>query len=130
MTAFSDHLENELLDHLMGNSYTAPTGLWLALYTTDPGDLMTGTEVAGNGYVRQSIQGSMAFQASGIIENTSDVSFTAAGGAWGTISHAAVWETQGAEGSGLWHEALTASKTVNDTDTLTFSSGDITLSLN
>ena len=130
MTAFSNELENEFLDHLMGNSYTAPTGLWLALFTTDPGETDTGTEVAGNGYSRQSIQGSMAFQATGVIENTSDVSFTASGGGWGTVTHAAVYETDHAGGIMLWYEGLTASKTVNDTDTLTFASGDITLTLN
>ena len=129
MTAFSNYLENEFLDHLRGNAYTAPTNLYLGLYTSDPTDADSGVEIPldETGYTRQTI----AFipPLTGFMDNTTAVAFTAAGGGWGTISHAAVFDGTGAADNMLWHEALSASKTVNDTDTLTFASGAVTLSL-
>ena len=53
MAALSDYLENELLDHALGTgSFTAPTNVYLSLYTTDPTDADTGNELSGNGYSR------------------------------------------------------------------------------
>ena len=129
MTAFSDYLENEILDHLRGNTYTAPSALYLGLYTSDPQDDDSGTEIPldETGYSRQAIE--FLAPVTGFIDNTGQVQFTASGGGWGTITHAAVFDGTGAAANMLWHEALSASKTVNDTDTLTFASGAVTLSL-
>jgi len=128
MTAFSNYTEDEVLDHIGGSAWTAPTGLWLGLFYGDPGETATGIEVVGSGYARQQL--TMSTSSGGSIENTVDVVFTASGGGWGTIPYAAVWETEyGGAGNMIWYEALTTSKTVNDTDTLTFASGQVTLSL-
>ena len=54
--AVSDYLENALLNHVFrGVAYTAPTAIYLALYTSDPTDANTGTEVSSGGYARQQV---------------------------------------------------------------------------
>ena len=54
MSGFSDYLEDKVLDHVFGgNAYTAPTTLYVALYTVAPSDTGGGTEVSGGGYARQ-----------------------------------------------------------------------------
>ena len=129
MTAFSDYLENAILNHLRGSSYSAPAGLHLGLYTSDPQDDDSGTELPldATGYSRQSV--TFSASTTGTVHNTVAVEFTASGGGWGTVTHAAVFDGTGSADNMLWHEALSSSKTVNDTDTLTFASGAITLSL-
>ena len=53
MAAFSDYLENKVLGHVFGGTaYTAPSTLYVALYTVAPSDTGGGTEVSGGGYAR------------------------------------------------------------------------------
>jgi hypothetical protein len=48
MAGFSDYLEDKVLDHVFGgNAYTAPSTLYVALYTVAPSDTGGGTEVSG-----------------------------------------------------------------------------------
>jgi hypothetical protein len=64
MSAASDFLENELLDHALATgSYTAPAGVYVGLFTSSDStgataaNLEAGTltnEVSGNGYSRES----------------------------------------------------------------------------
>jgi len=56
MAEMSNHLENALINAVLRNtSYTSPTTTYLALYTSDPTDADTGTEITGGSYVRQAI---------------------------------------------------------------------------
>ena len=51
MAGFSDYLEDKVLDHVFGGTaYTAPSTLYVALYTVAPTDTGGGTEVSGGGY--------------------------------------------------------------------------------
>jgi hypothetical protein len=128
MSDLSNYLENELLDHLRGSAFTAPTNLYLGLHTGDPTDA-GGNERAlnGNGYTRQTITFNAA--SAGSMTSNADVSFTASGGSWGTITHSAVYDGTGAGANMLWYSNLTASRTIDDTDTLTFASGQVSLAL-
>lgn len=129
MAALSDYSEKLLLDWLMtSGSATRPTAWFVALYTSAPSDSGGGTEVSGNGYSRQSVAFAAASTPGGTTSNTGAVSFTAAGGSWGTITHMAIF-TASTGGNMLWHGALTASKTVGDGDTLEFAIGNIDLTL-
>ena len=48
MAALSNFAENEMLDHMLGTgSYTAPTNVFLSLWTSDPTDAGSGTELSG-----------------------------------------------------------------------------------
>ncbi len=56
MAEMSNYLENALVNvTLRATSYTAPTTVYLALYSNDPTDADTGTEISGTNYARQSI---------------------------------------------------------------------------
>lgn len=129
MAALSDHAEALLLNWLMTTgSATRPTSWYVALYTAAPSDSGGGTEVSGNGYSRQSVTFGAASSPGGTTSNTNAVSFTAAGGNFGTVTHIGIFDNSSG-GNLLWHGSMTASKTVNDGDTLEFSIGNIDLTI-
>jgi len=129
MAALSDYAEKLVLDWLMTNgSATRPTAWYVALYTAAPSDSGGGTEVSGSGYSRQSVTFDAATSGTGTTSNTGAVTFTAAGGDWGSITHVGIHDAS-TSGNLLWHGALTTSKTIADGDTLEFSIGNIDLTV-
>lgn len=129
MSALSDYAEKLLLDWMMTTgSATRPTAWYVALYTAAPSDSGGGTEVSGNGYSRQSATFDAATSGAGTTSNTGAVTFTASGGNWGTITHIGIHDAS-TSGNLLWSGSMTASKTVNDGDTLEFAIGNIDLTL-
>lgn len=129
MAALSDYAEKLLLDWSMTTgSATRPTAWYVALYTAAPSDSGGGTEVSTGGYARQSVTFAAASTPGGTTSNTNTVSFTASGANYGTVSHIGIFDSL-AGGNLLWHGAMSASKTVNDGDTLEFSIGNIDLTL-
>ena len=128
MTAISDFLENELLDHVLKNAaYTAVATVYAALFTDATSDAGGGTEVATGSYARTSITfGSVA--SGGSISSTADCTFPTASASWGTITNMAIYDAS-TVGNSLFHGALSASKAVGNGDTFKFNSGDITVSL-
>jgi len=129
MSALSDHAEKLVLDWLMTNgTATRPTAWYLALYTAAPSDSGGGTEVSTGGYARQSVTFDAASTPGGTTSNTNAPSFTASGANYGTVSHVGIFDASSG-GNLLWHGAMTASKTVNDGDTLEFAIGDIDLTI-
>jgi hypothetical protein len=129
MSALSDYSEKLLLDWLMtSGSATRPTAWYVALYTAAPSDSGGGTEVSGNGYVRKAVAFDAASTPGGTTSNTGAVSFTASGGAWGTITHIGIFTAE-TSGNLLWHGGLTASKAVGDGDTIEFAIGNIDLTV-
>jgi hypothetical protein len=129
MAALSDYAEKLLLDWMMTTgSATRPTVWYVALYTAAPSDSGGGTEVSGNGYTRKSVSFSAASSPGGTTSNSGAVTFTASGGNWGIISHIGIFDNSSG-GNLLWHGAMTASKTINDGDTLEFAIGNIDLTI-
>ena len=129
MAALSDYAEKLLLDWMMtSGSATRPTAWYVALYTAAPSDSGGGTEVSTGGYARQSVALSAASSPGGTTSNSGEVSFTASGADYGTVTHMGIFDAA-SSGNLLWHGALTASKTVADGDTLTFAVGNIDLTM-
>jgi len=129
MSALSDAAEKLVLDFLMTTGTAArPTAWFLALYTSATTDAGGGTEVSGAGYARQSVVFSAAASPGGTTANTGAVSFTAAGGNWGTVTHVAIW-TAASGGTMLWHGPMTSQRVVNDGDTLSFAAGAFVLTM-
>ncbi|WP_377838687.1 hypothetical protein [Bosea sp. UC22_33] len=125
----SDYLEKKLLDHSLGvTAYTMPANVFLALFTADPGEAGPGTEVSGNGYARQSAAFAAAAAVGGVMtaKNSGAKTFTAAGGAWGTITHWALFDAL-TSGNMLWHADMTASRTIGDGDQLVFAIDALTI---
>jgi hypothetical protein len=129
MSALSDYAEKLVLDWLMTTgSATRPSAWFVALYTAAPGDSGGGTEVSGSGYSRKSASFNAASSPGGTTSNSAVVSWTAAGGNYGSVTHVGIFDAS-TGGNLLWQGALSTSKTVNDGDTIQFSAGNLTLTL-
>lgn len=131
MTAFSNYLENKVLDHTLrgaSGAYTAPTTVYVGLFTSDPTDAGSGTEVSGGSYARQSVTFGTA-ASSGSISNTAAVVFATASASWGTITHIGILDNS-TGGNLMYHGAVTTSKTISSGDTFSISIGNLTVSLN
>ena len=127
MAELSNYLENKLLDHVLrGTSYTSPTTVYVGLYTSDPQDDNSGTEVSGGSYARQAI--SVTTASGGIVTSSADVTFPQATADWGTVSHIGLLDAV-SSGNLLMHTELTTSKTISTGDVLKISSGSLTASL-
>ncbi len=123
MSAMSDYLENEILDHILGTgAYTMPSTVYVGLSTGSFNDDNSGTELTGNGYARESI--AFAAAASGTASNSGAVEFSAATGSWGTVSHFGLFDAS-SSGNLLIHGALTASKVIETGDILKIAVGDM-----
>ncbi len=123
MSAMSDYLENEILDHILGTgAYTMPSTVYVGLSTGSFNDDNSGTELTGNGYARESIAFSAA--SSGTASNSGAVEFSAATGSWGTVSHFGLFDAS-SSGNLLIHGALTASKVIETGDILKIAVGDM-----
>jgi hypothetical protein len=124
--SFSNYLENKVLLHVFGaTAYTAPSTLYVALFTSDPGETGSGTEVSGGSYARQTI----AFTVTGNqASNTAAVEFPTATASWGTITYAAVYDALSG-GNLLAYGALTTSKTIASGDVLRIPAGDFDINL-
>jgi hypothetical protein len=123
MSAMSDYLENEILDHILGTgAYTMPTTVYVGLSTGSFNDDNSGTELTGNGYARVSI--SFGAASSGTASNDAAVEFSAATGSWGTVSHFGLFDAS-SSGNLLIHGALTASKVIESGDILKIAIGDM-----
>ncbi len=126
MSAFSNYLENKVLDHVFGGvPYSAPATLYLALYTSDPGDGNTGTECSGTSYARQTITFTVVNDTA---SNNAAVEFPVAGSSWGTITHVGILDNL-TSGNLLAHGALTASKAIASGDVFRVENGDLDITL-
>jgi len=157
MSAASNTLENELLDHVLGGggarAYSAPSTVYVALFANSTGTAATdalesGTnstsgvgnwgyyEVSNGAYQRQSVTFADAGAVTdGTISSNATVSFPVAtadyetnGSTGNVVTHLAIMDSQTA-GSVLFYGALSVSKTVSAGDQFTISSGNLSISL-
>ncbi len=127
MAEMSNFLENALINAVLRNtSYTSPTTCYVALYTSDPTDADTGTEVSGGSYARTAV--TFGTPSNGVTSNSASVTFPTATASWGTISHIALRDAS-TSGNMLFHTPLDESKTVGTGDIFTISSGNLTVTL-
>ena len=126
--SFSNFLETEILDHVFGAAaYTAPGTMYLALYTSAPGEAGGGTEVSASGtaYARQSV----AFTVSGnTASNTSAVEYPTATDDFGTVTHVGVMDAL-TSGNLMAYATLTSSKTIATGDVFRVPAGDLDITL-
>lgn len=116
--SLSNYLENELLDHIAGVTFTAPAGTWVKLHLGDPGEDCTLNPAVEA--TRKSVSwavasgGSMSATGSPVAEWTS-VSTTE------TYSHFSVWDASTA-GNALGYGSLSSSVAVTAGDTFQLTS--------
>lgn len=130
MSAMSDYLENELLDHILRNAaFASPTSVYISAHTTSPLDDGSGAEISGDGYARVTVTAGFSAASGGTTDNDAAITWPAAsGGNWGTITHIGVWDAA-SNGNLLFHGALGASVVINDGDTLEIAAGDLDVTL-
>ena len=127
MAEMSNYLENALINATLRNtSYTSPATVYVALYTTDPTDADTGTEVSGNGYARQSV--TFGAPSNGASTNSGAVEFPQATGSWGTVAYIGLRDASSG-GNLLYHTVLDASKTISTGDVFRISAGNLSVTL-
>jgi hypothetical protein len=127
MAEMSNYLETALINGtLRATSYTAPTTVYVALYTTDPTDADTGTECSGTSYARQSV--TFGAPSNGVSTNSAAVEFPQAGGSWGTITHIGIRDAL-TTGNLLYHTPLDASKTIATGDVFRIATSSLSVTL-
>jgi hypothetical protein len=127
MSEISNYLENALINATLRNTaYTSPTTVYVALYTTDPTDADTGTEVSGNGYARQSV--TFSAPSNGATSNSAAVEFPQATGSWGTVAFIGLRDALSG-GNLLYHTPLDASKTIATGDVFRIAIGSLTVTI-
>ena len=124
--SFSNNAENLVLNWVLTtNAATRPTAWYVALFTTDPTDADTGTEVTGGSYARTAVTFSVTGNAA---TNTGGVEFPAATADWGTVSHIGVYDAS-TGGNLILHSALTTAKAITDGDVFRIPTGDLDFTL-
>ena len=152
MSNASNYIENELLDHVLGEgsrNYT-PATLYLALFAEksggvvaalESGDATTGStanwgyyEINNGSYARQAVNFNAA--SSGSATNNGAVPFPqatanydTAGGAGNVVTHIAIMDASGTGGNVLFYGALSVTKTVTTGDTFQINDTALTVSL-
>jgi hypothetical protein len=117
-TAFSNYTEANVSNHLFRTGTWAKTGtLYFALFTSAPDDTGGGTEVSGGSYARVAVTPSDSnFSVTGnAATNITAITFPTPSAAWGTITHAVIYDAATSGNQLLWSE-LAAAKTVGATD--------------
>ena len=123
----SNYLENALINGtIRGTTYTAPATVYVGLFTSDPTDAGSGTEVSGGSYARQSA--TFAAPSNGASVTNADITFPQATASWGTVGWIGIFDAL-TTGNLLYHTALDASKTIEIGDIFKISAGNLSVTL-
>ncbi len=127
MAEMSNYLETALINATLRNtSYTSPTTVYVGLYTSDPTDANTGTEVSGGSYARTAV--TFGSPSDGVTTNSAAVEFPQATGSWGTVGWIGILDAS-TSGNLLYHTALDASKTIASGDIFKIATGSLSVTL-
>jgi hypothetical protein len=127
MAALSNYLENALINATLRNTaYSSPATVYVGLFTADPTDAGTGTEVTGGSYTRKAI--TFGAPSNGVSTNSVAVEFDQATASWGTVTHFGILDAS-TSGNLLYHGALTASKVIDDGDVFKFAISAVSVTL-
>jgi len=127
MAEFSNYLEQALINAtLRGTNFTAPTTVYVALFTTDPTDANTGTEVSGGSYARTAV--TFAAPSNGVSVSNADCTFPQCTLTWGTVGWIGIMDAL-TSGNLLYHTPLDTSKTIETGDIFKIASGNLSVQL-
>jgi hypothetical protein len=127
--SFSNNAETLVLNWILDplSSPTRPSATYLALFTSDPAEDASGTEVStsGTAYARQTV----AMTVSGnTASNSGAVEFPTATASYGTVTHVAIFDAV-TGGNMIAYAALTTSKAIDTGDVLRVPAGDLDVTL-
>jgi len=127
MAEISNYLENAIINATLRNTtYTSVATVYVSLWTTDPTDAGSGTEVSGGSYARTAV--TFGAPSNGVTTNSADVTFPTATGSWGTVGWIGINDAL-SSGNLLYHTALDVSKTVASGDIFRISTGNLSVTL-
>jgi hypothetical protein len=127
MAEMSNYLENAVINAVLRNtSYTSPTTVYVGLFTSDPTDAGSGTEVSGGSYARVAV--TFGSPSNGVSTNSAAVEFPQATGSWGTITHIGIHDAL-TTGNLLFHTALDTSKAIATGDIFKIASSNLSVTL-
>ena len=127
MAEFSNYLENALINAVLrATTYTSPATVYISLWTTDPTDAGSGTEVSGGSYARTSA--TFASPTNGVTTNSADITFPQATASWGTVGWIGINDAS-TSGNLLFHTALDTSKTIDSGDIFKIATGSLSVTL-
>ena len=123
----SNFLEDALINATLRNTtYTSVATVYVSLWTSDPTDAGSGTEVSGGSYARTSV--TFAAPSNGVTTNNADVTFPTATASWGTVGWIGINDAA-TSGNLLYHSPLDTSKTIDTGDIFKISSGNLSVTL-
>jgi hypothetical protein len=126
--SLSNTFETTVLTWLLTNSAaTRPTAWYIALFTSNPAEDASGTEVStsGTAYARQSV----SFSVSGnTATNTAAIEFPTATASYGTVTHVGVFDAASA-GNLIAYAALTTSKAIDTGDVMRVPANDLDVTM-
>ena len=126
--SFSNTFETHVLNYVFtATSVTRPTAWYIALFTSNPAEDASGTEVStsGTAYARQTV----AFNVSGnLATNSAAVEFPTATASFGTVTHIGIFDAS-TSGNLIAYSALSASKAISTGDVFRVPAGDLDITL-
>ena len=126
--SLSNTFETHTLQYLFTTtSVTRPTAWYIALFTSNPDEDASGTEVStsGTAYARQSA----TFTVSGNeATNSAAIEFPTATASYGTVTHIGVFDAASA-GNLIAYAALTTSKAIDTGDVLRLPANDLDITM-
>jgi len=123
----SNFLENALINAtLRATTYTSPANVYVSLWTSDPTDAGSGTEVSGGSYARTAV--TFGAPSNGASLNSADVTFPTATASWGTVGWIGINDAA-TSGNLLYHTALDTAKAIDSGDIFKISTGNLSVTL-
>ena len=123
----SNFLENALINATLRNTtYTSVATVYVSLWTSDPTDAGSGTEVSGGSYARTAV--TFAAPSNGVTTNNADVTFPTATASWGTVGWIGINDAA-TSGNLLYHTALDTAKAIDTGDIFKISTGNLSVTL-
>ena len=127
MAEMSNFLEDALINAtLRATTYTSPATVYVSLWTSDPGDDASGTEVSGGSYARTAV--TFGAPSNGVTTNSADVTFPTATASWGVVGWIGINDAS-TSGNLLYHSPLDTSKTIDTGDIFKIASGNLSVTL-
>jgi hypothetical protein len=127
MAEMSNFLENALINATLRNTtYTSPATVYVSLWTSDPTDAGSGTEVTGGSYARTAV--TFGAPSNGASLNSADVTFPTATASWGTVGWIGINDAA-TSGNLLYHTALDTAKAIDSGDIFKISTGNLSVTL-
>jgi hypothetical protein len=127
MAEMSNFLEDALINATLRNTtYTSVATVYVSLWTSDPTDAGSGTEVSGGSYARTAV--TFGAPSNGTSLNNADVVFPTATAGWGTVGWIGINDAA-TSGNLLYHTALDLAKTIDSGDIFKIETGNLSVQL-